>query len=83
LTQGPSRSKLRRSDASALRRPYARGDIALSLGDIKTDGWLSRNLDNPLRDWLDQHEQAAIESCAAYSAAPPRSQAPPGSQLSS
>jgi hypothetical protein len=47
----------------------------LSLGDIKTDGWL-RHLDNPLRDWLDQHEQAGI-ACAAYSAAPP------GSQLSS
>lgn len=58
---------LRRSAVPPLRARYR--DIRLVVGGAKSDTWLAANLDNPLRDWVDDDERGGRAACQAYAEA--------------
>ncbi|MEV0560967.1 hypothetical protein [Dactylosporangium sp. NPDC050588] len=57
---------LRTSAAAELRRRHRGGGVRLTLRGAKSDTWLAANLDNPFRDWADDHPRAATVACKAY-----------------
>jgi hypothetical protein len=60
---------LRRRDASALRARFGRSAVWLGLRGAKSDTWLAANLNNPFRDWVEDHPKAASMACKAYASA--------------
>lgn len=60
---------LRRSTATALRARYRRSPVCLDLHGAKADTWLTANVDNPFRDWVDDHTRAGQRAARAYATA--------------
>ncbi|MFD0579703.1 hypothetical protein [Dactylosporangium darangshiense] len=56
----------RRTTEAAVRERFAGGPVALEISGAKSAVWLSANLDNPFRDWVDVSRPFAEEACAAY-----------------
>ncbi|MCB9574360.1 MAG: hypothetical protein H6709_19950 [Kofleriaceae bacterium] len=55
----------RKADAAALRARLA-GVASVELRGGKTDAWLSANLDNPFRDWVDRAAAVGRAAAAAW-----------------
>jgi hypothetical protein len=53
----------------ALKARYRRTPVRLDLHGAKADTWLAANLDNPFRDWVDDHARGGAAACKAYAAA--------------
>ncbi|MEW9549669.1 hypothetical protein [Nonomuraea sp. NPDC050783] len=59
----------RSSRSKAVRQRYKGGDVVVEVRGAKSDRWLATNIDNPLRDWVDDHKRAGEAACRAYAAA--------------
>jgi hypothetical protein len=62
-------SGLRRSVVPALKARYRATSVHLVLHGAKPDTWLAANLNNPFRDWIDEHPRGGAAACKAYAAA--------------
>ncbi|BEL07254.1 hypothetical protein Q0Z83_054450 [Actinoplanes sichuanensis] len=60
---------LRGSTARGLRTRFRRSPTTLHLLGAKSDTWLAANMDNPFRDWADDHTAAGAAVCKAYAKA--------------
>ncbi|MCK2213665.1 hypothetical protein MF672_007655 [Actinomadura sp. ATCC 31491] len=60
---------LRSSRSKAVKQRYKGSDVAVEVRGAKPDRWLAANIDNPLRDWVDDHKRAGEAACRAYAAA--------------
>ncbi|QYC45451.1 hypothetical protein Nocox_39520 [Nonomuraea coxensis DSM 45129] len=59
----------RSSRSRAVRQRYRGAGVIVEIRGAKPDHWLEANLDNPLRDWVDDHKRAGEAACRAYAAA--------------
>ncbi|MEU6720155.1 hypothetical protein ABZ897_52605 [Nonomuraea sp. NPDC046802] len=59
-------SGLRSSQVEPIRQRYRGSGTDVEVYGAKSDKWLAVNLDNPLRDWVDDHKRAGTEACKAY-----------------
>ncbi|MET8832526.1 hypothetical protein ABZV78_01225 [Micromonospora sp. NPDC004540] len=62
-------SGLRRSIVLALRARHRGTGVRLVIEGAKPDTWLAANLDNPLRDWVDDDARGGAAACKAYAGA--------------
>ncbi|MEU4833728.1 hypothetical protein [Streptosporangium sp. NPDC023615] len=60
---------IRRSQATPLKARYKGTPVHLTVQGAKSDAWLAANVDNPLRDWVDDDERAGAAACEAYASA--------------
>ncbi|MGQ5259873.1 hypothetical protein ACTWLT_03850 [Micromonospora sp. ZYX-F-536] len=60
---------LRRSVVPALKARYRGTGMRLVTEGAKPDTWLAANLDNPLRDWVDDDARGGAAACKAYASA--------------
>ncbi|MEU4409474.1 hypothetical protein AB0F88_33605 [Streptosporangium sp. NPDC023963] len=73
----PSAASLRRlsidgirlSQAKLLKARYKGTPVHVAVQGAKSDAWLAANVDNPLRDWVDDDERAGAAACRAYASA--------------
>ncbi|MGW5155159.1 hypothetical protein ACWEPN_06715 [Nonomuraea wenchangensis] len=59
----------RSSRSRAVRQRYQDAGVFVEIRGAKPDRWLATNLDNPLRDWVDDHKRAGEAACRAYATA--------------
>ena len=59
---------IRKSVAQDLRRRWKELD-RLDIYGAKDDGWIAANVDNPLRDWVDDDKRWGEKACKAYAKA--------------
>ncbi|MEV0385996.1 hypothetical protein [Nonomuraea sp. NPDC050643] len=62
-------SCLRSSQVRAIKQRYRGSEVAVRISGAKSDKWLAVNIDNPLRDWVDDHKRGGAAACRAYAAA--------------
>ncbi|MFC0549377.1 hypothetical protein ACFFHJ_00640 [Planotetraspora thailandica] len=60
---------IRRSQAKLVKARYKGTPVWVTVWGAKSDTWLAANVSNPLRDWVDDDEQAGTAACKAYAAA--------------
>ncbi|MFJ2033669.1 hypothetical protein [Streptosporangium sp. NPDC087985] len=60
---------IRRSQARLLKARYKGTPVHVTVWGAKSDAWLAANVDNPLRDWVDDDERAGAAACKAYASA--------------
>jgi hypothetical protein len=62
-------SGLRRSIVRPLKARYRGIDVRLVIHGAKPDTWLAANLNNPFREWIDDHPRGGAAACKAYASA--------------
>ncbi|WP_103963749.1 hypothetical protein [Nonomuraea solani] len=60
---------LRSSQVRPIRRRYKGSGVVVRLSGAKSDKWLVVNIDNPLRNWVDEHKRGGAAACRAYATA--------------
>ncbi|SDM33958.1 hypothetical protein SAMN05421874_15617 [Nonomuraea maritima] len=60
---------IRRSQSEVLMARYRSTPVQATVWGAKSDVWLAANIDNPLRDWVDDDERAGAAACKAYTSA--------------
>ncbi|MFI7616341.1 hypothetical protein ACIBP6_34470 [Nonomuraea terrae] len=60
---------IRRSQSELLMARHRGTPVRVTVWGAKSDAWLASNIDNPLRDWVDDDEQAGAAACEAYASA--------------
>ncbi|MFI7707660.1 hypothetical protein [Nonomuraea sp. NPDC049480] len=60
---------LRSSRSKAIKQRYKDSDVVVEVRGAKSDRWLAANIDNPLRDWVDDHQRGGAAACKAYAEA--------------
>lgn len=60
---------VRRSVVPALKARYRGTAVHLMVHGAKPDTWLAANLNNPFRDWIDDHSRGGAAACKAYASA--------------
>ncbi|WP_440098661.1 hypothetical protein [Streptosporangium sp. H16] len=60
---------IRRSQVKLLKARYKGTPVHVAVQGAKSDAWLAANVDNPLRDWVDDDERAGAAACRAYASA--------------
>ncbi|TMR22364.1 hypothetical protein ETD86_11735 [Nonomuraea turkmeniaca] len=60
---------LRSSRSRAVRQRYQGADVVVEVRGAKSDRWLAGNIDNPLRDWVDDDKRGGTAACKAYAEA--------------
>ncbi|WP_433435319.1 hypothetical protein [Nonomuraea sp. CA-141351] len=62
-------ASLRSSQSRPIKERYRGSEVRVRLRGAKSDKWLAANIDNPLRDWVDDDRRAGAAACRAYAAA--------------
>ncbi|WP_433246989.1 hypothetical protein ACQPYK_46225 [Streptosporangium sp. CA-135522] len=60
---------VRRSQVKPIKARYKGAPVHVTLQGAKSDIWLAANVDNSLRDWVDDDERAGNAACKAYASA--------------
>ncbi|WP_188197113.1 hypothetical protein [Nonomuraea sp. SYSU D8015] len=60
---------LRSSRSKAIKQRYQGSGVVVEVRGAKSDRWLTANIDNPLRDWVDDHKRGGAAACTAYTVA--------------
>ncbi|MEV0621671.1 hypothetical protein AB0I81_50655, partial [Nonomuraea sp. NPDC050404] len=60
---------LRSSQVRPIRQRYKDSEVVVRLSRAKSDKWLAINIDNPLRDWVDEDKRGGEAACRAYAVA--------------
>ncbi|MEV1167596.1 hypothetical protein [Nonomuraea sp. NPDC049784] len=62
-------ASLRSSQSRPIKERFRGSEVRVRLRGAKSDKWLAANIDNPLRDWVDDDRRAGAAACRAYAAA--------------
>ncbi|GAA1384081.1 hypothetical protein [Catellatospora chokoriensis] len=62
-------SGVRRSIVAAVKSRFRKTPVRLIVDGAKGDTWLAVNLNNPFRDWVDDHARGGAAACKAYAVA--------------
>ncbi|MET7337058.1 hypothetical protein [Nonomuraea sp. NPDC005650] len=62
-------ASLRSSQSGPIKQRYRGSSVEVRLRGAKSDKWLAANIDNPLRNWVDDDRRAGAAACRAYTVA--------------
>ncbi|MGW0197721.1 hypothetical protein [Nonomuraea sp. NPDC003201] len=62
-------ASLRSSQSGPIKQRYRGSEVRVRLRGAKSDKWLAANIDNPLRDWVDDDRRAGAAACRAFTTA--------------
>ncbi|HEX6684062.1 MAG TPA: hypothetical protein VF062_14760 [Candidatus Limnocylindrales bacterium] len=72
---------LTRSSANEMKKRYHHTGVEVIVHGAKSDQWIRANLENPFRNWVDDHEKGGAAACKAYAKALRAIESSPDRQL--